>query len=131
MSLSVTVHVGPYAELLLPEERAHVAEALGEFMDSVNHNLENPPTVEIDGEKLVRVCFAPFFSRYVPLQPPRQMHWDGGGGPANSNVVDLTDVNVADEVAWFEREFAEFLRAVADAYGQPARVRWGVVPSLG
>jgi hypothetical protein len=110
MSLSVTIHVGPYAELFLPNERAHVPESLGEFMEQINHNLESPPTVEVGGQKLVRVCFAPFFSRYVPLQPPRQMHW---------------------EVAWFEREFAEFLRAVADAYGQPARVRWGVVPSVG
>jgi hypothetical protein len=45
--------------------------------------------------------------------------------------VELTAAAIASEVEWFERAFAEVLQVIAEGYGEPVHVRWGVVPFIG
>jgi len=81
---SVTVHVGPYAEFLVPERSAVNHDRLEEAWEagSLNHNLEYAEKVVIDGVEFERACYAPYFSCYSPpeLKPPRQMHWSDNAG---------------------------------------------------
>lgn len=127
----VVVHVGPYAEFLLPEESVGNPDKLEEALESgdLNHNLEYAEKVVVDGVEFERACYAPYFSDYSrpELKPPRQMHWSDDD--REGRVVELTDVDMVEEVAWFERVYGDVLKLLAEGYGVPARIRWGVVPA--
>src|SRR5262245_9556114 len=105
----VVVHVGPYADILLPEEQVGNTDKLAEALESgdLNHNLEYAENVLVDGVEFERACYAPYFSGYsrAELKPPRQMHWSDDAG--DGRVVDLTDVDMDEEVAWFERAYGD------------------------
>jgi hypothetical protein len=84
VGITVTVHVGPYADVLLPKNAAGVPEELDVYFDqcALNHNLEKPPVVLTPDGDTVRACFSPYFSRHTPPQfkPPRQMQWGPSTG---------------------------------------------------
>src|SRR3954471_3095102 len=121
----VVVHVGPYAEFLLPEGPAGDPEKLEEALESgdLDHNLEYAEKVVVDGVEFDRACYAPYFSGYSrpERKPPRQMQWSEDAG--EGRVVDLTDVDMGEEVAWFERAYGDVLELLAEGYGVPARIR--------
>jgi hypothetical protein len=61
--------------------------------------------------------------------PKRQTSWSSYHGAGDSEeVVAITPEEVRAEIEWFEREYAEYLRALADVCGPRVRVLWGVVP---
>jgi hypothetical protein len=127
----VVVHVGPYAEFLLREGPAGDPDKLQEALESgdLDHNLEYAEKVVVDGVEFARACYAPYFNGHSrpERKPPRQMQWSDDAG--EGRVVDLTDVDVGEEVAWFERAYGDVLKLLAEGYGVPVRIRWGVVPS--
>ncbi len=134
MSLRLTVHVGPYAEFLVPEgqavnhQRLEEAQEMAEF----NHNLETQERVVVNGVVCERACYAPYFGKYSKpeLKPPRQMHWSGDVWVSDHGVQDLTEVSMADEIAWFARVHAVALKALEEGYGVAPRLRWGVLPCV-
>lgn len=135
MSTSVIIHVGPYAELLAPEDQARDHDLLNQAIETgcLNHNLEQREKVTIGDKTFARACFAPYASEDSPPEhrPPRPLHWSGNYWQQDVGVVDLTEVDRAAEMAWFEQTHAEALRLLAQSYGVPVRIRWGVMPSSG
>lgn len=70
------------------------------------------------------VRFAPYFSGYsLPKhKPPRKIHWSGSNTQSEGEVVELSAVNSSENIAWFERTYADELKALAEAYGVPVQV---------
>jgi hypothetical protein len=128
---SVTVHVGPYAEILLLREYVDRIEKMDGLLETwhMNHNFA---WVTIDGQEFGRDCFAPYFSEYNPIQPPRKMHWDDETSDREARrVVPVTGEMIEAEIEWFKQTYAAFLQVMADGCGQPLHVRWGIVTSIG
>jgi len=134
MGLPITVHVGPYVEFLVPEGHSVNHDLLEVALESCgfNHNLEFAETIVSDGVKHGRDCFAPYYSRNSPdnHKPPRSMHFSDNSGEKQVSALDLTRINVAEEIAWFERTYAAELKALAEGYGVPMHIRWGVMLSM-
>jgi len=124
MSVILNVAVGPYAEFPVPEGRADEFPPKDEDGDLLceeflvsNRNRYGKPRTD---------CY-----RYVPddenLPPSRR--------PARQMLLtsydfldqDLTDLGKQAELAWFAATFAEELRALAERFGGPPAIRWGVV----
>jgi hypothetical protein len=135
MGSSLAVHVGPYAEWLLPRNRAdELPEELYAFLldfppGSVGLTFHpDPPVVRVGGEERVRKVWSPFFDREAAQQPPRRLDWSN---PYATGIEDLSGVDHAAEVEWFRTLFAEHLRRLADLYGEEPTLHWGVITSWG
>jgi hypothetical protein len=137
MSTQISIHVGPYAEVLVPRNEACWPDQLLEPGEqwSMGSNLEKPPPVLTDGAGFVRVCYMPYFVEEMTrseLRPPRQMSWGADYWTDEfASVVELTEGDIRAETAWFEGTYAEFLGLLSSVYAPRAvRVCWGIVPSF-
>jgi len=133
MSVVLKVAVGPYAEFPVPEGRAD----------------EFPPEDE-DGELLFEESLVSNWNRYVEPRTdcyryvpdvdylPPSSGWPINRPPSRQMLLssyefldqDLTELDRQAEMAWFAATFAEELQALAERFGSPPALRWGVVSFL-
>jgi hypothetical protein len=126
MSIYRNLFVGPYARWLVsvPVD----GNALRQILDAGQALCTNawslsgqPPEVTVGGSEQLAYCFMPDVDR--PGRPEREM-WLGASLEA---VEDWSEVGRKEEMDWFAQAFADELRALADFFGQPPEVRWGLV----
>jgi hypothetical protein len=116
--------VGPYAFWLVPKGRKR--KPPWDLEDEVlyqQRDLGDFPTVKQGRRHFERHCYMPRQSR---SGQPREDMWSGGEGPGTEDR-DLTEVSPRAEIEWFAAAFAPELRALADYYGAPPTLRWGLV----
>lgn len=127
MGVFQNLYVGPYARWLV-EGRVD-DEALRDLLGGIDHALATnawglagqPPEVRLNGTPYRCYCFMPDADR--PGQPGREL-WFGG---ALHRVEDWTDLGWKREVDWFAHAFARELGRLAEFFGSPASLRWGMV----
>jgi hypothetical protein len=83
--------------------------------------------VVIDRKRFIRECWTAFFglaSDESP-SPPRKFHWSGGSDEIG--VWEHSGLDTEQETRWFQEEFAEQLKKLAEVYGCDPTIKWGVV----
>jgi hypothetical protein len=140
MSSTHTVYVGPYAEWLLDRNLngrtdelvdilGYEGERRGPDMLEVNIGHSGLPRLKRDGRELWCLCCHPYFDKYMieeyAVRPPRNFAW--GSYDARNSVLDLSQIDRAAEVSWFESTYGRRLSWLAGLLGIPPMVRWGVV----
>jgi hypothetical protein len=116
--------VGPYAVWLVPEGQK--PEPPWDDEEEIlwrQHYLGSFPTVEQGSRRFERHCYMP---RQRRPGLPRAKMWAGGDGPGTEDH-DLTEVSPQAEIEWFATAFESELRTLADYYGVPPTLRWGLV----
>jgi hypothetical protein len=130
MSVYSNLFVGPYAEWLV-----RTSKRLPPFLNSpLDQSLiegmklywpDELPDVRRGGVRYHRYVFMPREAR--PEMPSRPLYFSGKGGPDNIGIQDLTEVDTRGEIDWFLRAFREELQALAEHFGGPPSLRWGLV----
>lgn len=133
MSSTLIVYVGPYAECLLPQNVNGRSEELADILAfetsapdelEINCGHNGLPRVTRGGGEFWQLCCYAYFSSYSVSKPPRQLIWAQGEG---DRVLDLSRIDPAEEIAWFERTYRQRLGRLADYLGARQALCWGVV----
>jgi hypothetical protein len=132
VSSTFVVYVGPYAEWLLQQDLGRseeVAAILGFETGApdeleINEGYTGLPKVARDGRQFWRLCCYAYFSSYSVAVPPRKLRWVQGD---EDGVLELSRVNPAEEIAWFESTYRKRLDRLADHVGARPVLCWGVV----
>jgi hypothetical protein len=127
MSVLFSLYIGPHAQWLVKKRVDH--GALRALLEANNGALYSnalglsgePPEVQVKRARRLCYCFIPDTER--PDQPRRQLWFTA----VLEAVEDLTEVERKVEMDWFASAFAGELQALADFFGEPATIRWGLV----
>ncbi len=133
------LHIGPYAEWLVPDNKRSRSFGSSEVRDRLRDLLAwnfGPREDQVGlryglglrkrakkKASLCRHCFVPKEERSGA--PDRLLF--AFGVPPVMDVLDLGSVDRSAEVAWFGAAFAEEIRALAEFFGSEPALRWGLV----
>jgi hypothetical protein len=130
------VFVGPYAEwqspviVHMPEDEAD-PEGWSELLDggalhwNISYDSAVPPQVTLRGKQVYQYCCMPRADRrgrprdhiLLVLNANHQPHL----------AVNWAGVDSEREVAWFSRAFSKELSKLAQLFGRPPKMSWGLV----
>jgi hypothetical protein len=140
MSMWHCLYIGPYAEWLVPAAKHQGGEWNRSTLDNLvekgglcyRANMGEIPTLQKGHSLFYHYTFRPRGERAgnESTRPNRRMLFDGDG-VAGFDMQDLTEVNSQEEINWFAESFREELRSLADHFGEPAALRWGVTYEIG
>jgi len=127
MGVYQNLFVGPYAEWLIPEGKNHGLPPSGKdgerlFQERLMCYVEEPgQAFKVGPQDHYRYCYMPD----APNDPGREVYF--GGKPAWPPVLDLTKLDRQKEIDWFATAFAEEFKTLAQYFGGPPSLRWGIV----
>jgi hypothetical protein len=132
------VHLGPYAEWVLPprvyERIFHLDPYWGEdpFWQRICDDRllaawspPWPPEVKVRGKVRRRFCFIE--AAFLPAGPLRQLRQALRSQSRAFGVADLREIDAQAEVDRFTAANAADLASIAERVGRPATLGWGVV----
>jgi hypothetical protein len=136
MSHIYTIYIGPYAQWMVPvgyhkksqspSSRAMFEEIRGQVPCLTDSS--DPPVVVQGKKQFTLECWVASFHRETRHLAPRQFSWSSSA--PDLQITTFAGFDVEGELHWFRQTFDYSLEKLANYYGMPPAIHWGVVPML-